>query len=167
MSEALSASLEDYLEAIYHIAHHKGAARPKDIAVRLGVNSSSVTGALRALADRQLVNYAPYDIVTLTPEGEVVAGDVVRRHRALKDFFVKVLSVDEELAEEGACKMEHEIPRPILERFIKFVEFIDSCPRAGKRFTVGFSTYVTSGCRPEDCEQCLTESLDQARGHTR
>ena len=157
MAEALSASLEDYLEAIYHIAHRKGAARPKDIADRLGVNSSSVTGALRTLAERKLVNYAPYDIVTLTAEGELVAGDVVRRHQALKEFFVKVLAVDEQLAEEGACKMEHEIPRPILERFITFVDFIELCPRGGKRFTEGFVNHFTTGCRHQDCEQCLAE----------
>ena len=49
--EALSASMEDYLEAIFHVAAEKGAARAKDISKRMKVNSSSVTGALRALAD--------------------------------------------------------------------------------------------------------------------
>ena len=46
----LSASLEDYLEAIYHTVVAKGAARAKDIVLRMGVHNSSVTQALRSLA---------------------------------------------------------------------------------------------------------------------
>ena len=48
----LSASMEDYLEAIFHIVSEKQAARAKDIAKRLKVNNSSVTGALRSLAEK-------------------------------------------------------------------------------------------------------------------
>ena len=94
-TKSLTASLEDYLEAIFHVAAEKGAARAKDISRRMKVNSSSVTGALRALADRGLVNYAPYDIVTLTAKGTRMAEDVIRRHEVLRDFFVKVLAVAE------------------------------------------------------------------------
>ena len=44
----VSASLEDYLEAIYHTVDFKGAARAKDIVQRLGVHNSSVTQALKS-----------------------------------------------------------------------------------------------------------------------
>jgi DtxR family Mn-dependent transcriptional regulator len=159
----LSASLEDYLEAIFHIVKDKGAARPKDIAMRLKVNNSSVTGALKSLAAKKLVHYAPYDIVTLTEEGDVLARDVVRRHEALKDFFVKVLSVDPDVAELGACKMEHEVPRPILERFIQFAEYVELCPRGGTRFIEGFGYHCESGCTLEECDRCLSDSLDDVR----
>ena len=46
----LSASLEDYLEAIYHIAAESHEARSKEIAARLEVTGASVTEALRLLA---------------------------------------------------------------------------------------------------------------------
>ena len=124
----LTASLEDYLEAIFHIVEAKQAARAKDIVLRLGVHNSSVTQALRSLSEKGLVNYAPYDLVTLTPEGARLARDVVRRHRTLKDFLVKVLSLENTAAEEGACKMEHAISGQILDRLVKFVEYFDSCP---------------------------------------
>ena len=58
MSAVLSASLEDYLKAIFRIVAVKQAARAKDISARLNVSNSSVTGALRTLADRGLINYA-------------------------------------------------------------------------------------------------------------
>ena len=136
--ETLSASLENYLEAIYHIEHDKKAARAKDIAERMEVNNSSVTGALRALGEKGLVNYAPYDLVTLTPDGHRAALDVVRRHEGIREFFVKILAVDEAEANEAACRMEHCISPEILERFAKFVEFVEDCPAGGaeriKRF---------------------------------
>ena len=54
--ELLSSNMEDYLEAIFHISKEKQAARAKDIADRLMVNKSSVTGALRSLSEKGLVN---------------------------------------------------------------------------------------------------------------
>jgi DtxR family Mn-dependent transcriptional regulator len=162
-TKSLTASLEDYLEAISHIAAEKGAARAKDISKRMKVNSSSVTGALRALADRDLVNYAPYDIVTLTPKGTKVAKDVIRRHEVLRDFFVKVLAVDETEGEEGACKMEHAVPRNILERLVQYVDFLDACPRAGSRWIRGFDQYCYQGENAKDCEHCVSLCLDDLR----
>jgi len=138
VKEMLSASMEDYLEAIYHIVAEKQAARAKDISVRLEVNSSSVTGALRALTEKKLVNYAPYDVITLTPKGKRIAKDIVRRHQALSDFFVKVLSIDKKIAEEGACRMEHALPREILDQLVKFVEFVDTCPDQDAMWLRGF-----------------------------
>jgi len=120
--QQLSASLEDYLEAIYHVVEAKQAARAKDIAARLHVSGSSVTGALHALAKREFINYAPYDVITLTPEGRRIAEDVVRRHRVLRTFFTRVLDVADDEADEAACRMEHAVPRSILERFIAFAE---------------------------------------------
>ena len=162
-TKSLTASLEDYLEAIFHVAAEKGAARAKDISKRMKVNSSSVTGALRALADRGLVNYAPYDIVTLTAKGNQAAEDVIRRHEVLRDFFVKVLAVDEAEGEEGACKMEHAVPRNILERLVQYIDFLDACPRAGSEWVRGFGRYCHYGENAEDCEQCVSSCLDEVK----
>ena len=85
--ERLSASQEDYLEAIFHIISEKQAVRAKDIALRLKVKNASVTGALRILAGKGLVNYAPYDVISLTAEGKRIAEDIIRRHEVLHNFF--------------------------------------------------------------------------------
>ena len=45
-----------------------------------------------------------------------IAREIVRRHRTLREFLVKVLSLDDASAEESACKMEHAISGPILDR---------------------------------------------------
>ena len=124
----VSSSLEDYLEAIYHTVEAKGAARAKDLVLRLGVHNSSVTQALRTLSEKKLVNYAPYDVVTLTDSGERIALDVVKRHRVLSEFLNKVLGLPESEADEGACRMEHAINAQILNRLVKFVEYFENCP---------------------------------------
>ena len=66
----LSASLEDYVEAIFNLVGESKVARCKDIAQSLGVSRSSVTGALRLLKDKGLANYEPYGYVTLTDDGQ-------------------------------------------------------------------------------------------------
>ena len=97
----VSASLEDYLEAIYHTVEAKGAARAKDIVMRMGVHNSSVTQALRSLSEKELVNYAPYDVITLTDAGERIALDVVKRHTTLSAFLNKVLGLPTERGRRG------------------------------------------------------------------
>ena len=157
--EHLSASLEDYIKAIATISAEKQAARPKDISQRLDVNMSSVTGALRALADRGLVNYAPYEIVTLTNKGREVAREVVRKHEGIRDFLVKVLAVDEETAEKAACDMEHAVSPEVIDRFIRFLDYLEVCPRAGSSWAEEFGYYCDHPEEVDNCERCLTVSL--------
>ena len=161
--DTLTASLEDYLEAIFHIIAEKQAVRPKDIAKRLKVSNSSVTGALRSLADKGLISYAPYDVISLTSDGKTIATDVIRRHEVLRDFFVKVLAVEKEEADAAACRMEHSIPQVILERFIEFAEFIEVCPRAGAKWITGFGYQCDQGSLLENCEQCIATVLEEVR----
>ena len=134
----ISASLEDYIEAIFHIVQEKQAAKPRDLAERMKVAGSSVTGALKMLADKALINYTPYDIITLTPAGKAYAEDVVRRHEVLRDFFVNVLAVDYKAADEAACGMEHSVSKVILERLVRFAEFVEVSPCGGKDWISGF-----------------------------
>ena len=147
----LTPSLEDYLEAIRLISRDKPAVRAKDISARLEVTSSSVTGALRALAERDLINYAPYDLITLTPQGSKVAGQIIRRHDVLRDFLIKVMGADESEAEQNACRMEHSVSTAILERFVKFARFLEEAPAERCRWIEDFKQYCENG-RIENAE---------------
>ncbi len=162
-AETLSASLEDYLEAIFHIIKQKQAVRAKDISRRLKVSSSSVTGALHSMAERELINYAPYDVITLTAKGKAVAKDVIRRHEVLRDFFVKVLSVGDSEADKAACLMEHAIQPTLLERFIWFVEFMETCPRIGLKLISGLGCHCDSEYKEEYCERCIAQALEEVK----
>jgi DtxR family Mn-dependent transcriptional regulator len=152
--DKISSSLEDYLEAIYEIMEEKQAVRAKDIALRLGVAASSVTIALRGLVQRGLINHVPYDVITLTKQGRALAENVARKHGILKKFFTNVLAVDDEMADDCACKMEHVVPDEVLQRFVEFVKFEERCRNGGTKWVegVGFvcnafqETGVDDGC---------------------
>lgn len=85
-SDNLSASLEDYLEAIFNLSSESNIARSKDIAKSLDVSRASVTGALRVLKQKGLANYKPYDYVTLTDTGRATAAEIAKKHKILQTF---------------------------------------------------------------------------------
>jgi DtxR family Mn-dependent transcriptional regulator len=118
----LSASLEDYMEAIFHIIREKKAVRASDIAARMGVSRPSVTGALQSLVKLELVHHQPYDVITFTKAGEKIAKQIAEKHAVLKEFFTDCLGVSESDAEVAACGMEHTLSQTILRRLVAFVE---------------------------------------------
>ena len=160
-SSKLTASQEDYLEAIFHISEEKMAARAKDISQYLDVRASSVTTALRNLGKMELINYAPYDLITLTKKGQRVAKEIVKKHNALERFLVNVLGVAFEEANDAACKMEHSIPKDIVERLIKYSEYVETCPKGGITWESGFGYYCKSECSDKSCKRHPTHSSDE------
>jgi DtxR family Mn-dependent transcriptional regulator len=157
----LSASLEDYLEVIALIIKEKKVARAKEIAARLKVSRASVTEAFRALAKKKLINYAPYEVITLTDKGTAVSEDIILRHHALKEFFIKVLDVEEKLADIGACKIEHAAPREIIDKMISFVQFLEQCPRGGTDWIDSFSTFCSKGKVSDGCQACIAKCFEK------
>lgn len=119
----ISASLEDYLEAIFNIIEEKQAVKAIEISRKLGVGRSSVTEALKSLAEKNLINYAPYDVITLTEEGINTAKKIVLKHNVLKEFLTEILDIKEGEAQENACRIEHVISEEVLNRLIVFIEF--------------------------------------------
>ncbi len=123
-SQRLSASLEDYLEAILLISEEKGEARSKDLIEFLNVRGASVTEAFQQLADRKLINYVPYAAITLTKEGETIAKDVYHRHSTLRTFFTDILHIDAESADSGACMVEHGVSTKVIERMVLYTKYL-------------------------------------------
>ena len=130
-SNNLSASLEDYLEAILNLANESNFARSKDIAKSLGVSQASVTGALRVLKKKGLANYKPYDYVTLTEPGRAAAAEIATKHNILKSFFVDVLGVESDVAQQAACKAEHTLGPEIIVKLLCFIEFVTQSSKNG------------------------------------
>jgi DtxR family Mn-dependent transcriptional regulator len=162
-SKDLSASLEDYIEAIHHIVNEKHVARSKEIASRLEVSRASVTEALRALARKGLINYAPYEAITMTAKGRKIAKDVIFRHNALKRFFIEVLAIDQPIAEEAACRIEHAAPPEVIARMISFTQFMQCCPRGGEELIKGFANFCSEGRTSTNCDECLSSCLEQSK----
>ena len=140
----LSSTLEDYLETIYELIDSKGAARVRDIADALDVHKSTVTAALRTLADKKLINYSPYELTTLTPRGVTIARQVQRRHEILETFLRGVLLVEGDRAKRNACRMEHVVDSEVLDRLVLFARFVRECPTVGDTILEQFSHFVAN-----------------------
>lgn len=138
----ITASLEDYLEAIYHIIEEKKGVKAVEISRRLGVGRSSVTEALKTLAGKKLVNYGRYDVISLTQLGEELAQKVILKHNVLHTFLTDILCIPSEEAHENACRIEHVISETVLKRFIKFIQFNQDVYKNNKQYMEELNTYL-------------------------
>ena len=97
-------SAEDYLEAILRLRETKGLVRSVDISQLLGVTKPSVSFAMKKLRENEYI----HNLITLTEKGEEIAMRVYDRHKTISTFLMK-LGVEESVAREDACKLEHDI----------------------------------------------------------
>lgn len=124
---SLTMAGEDYIESIYKLMeagqiNAEGGVRSVDVAEDLGVSKASVSKALSYLKENGMVEQARYGRVTLTPEGLEYAQDVWRRHRALRQFLMVELGVEEQTADEEACLMEHDLSIDTMNRLYTYLE---------------------------------------------
>ncbi|MDC7127200.1 MAG: metal-dependent transcriptional regulator [Spirochaetales bacterium] len=122
--KSLSHSLEDYLEAILILERKNRVARVRDIATHLDVQMPSVTGAVKNLKEKGLVDYEKNSFICLTETGMKAAEEVLNRHSALMEFLEKVLLIPHSKAEYQACEMEHSIDSETASRIKKCTEAI-------------------------------------------
>jgi len=115
--------IEDYLEVIQLIVDKKGYARGKDVAQLLGISPASVTEMFQKLSKNGYINYEKYSGVTLTERGKKIAVKTQRTHDTL-ERFLRILGLDEDIAREDACRIEHVLNPETIERLKKFVEFV-------------------------------------------
>lgn len=118
----ISSSLEDYLEAIYEIYCEKQGVKAIDVSKKLNVGRSSVTEALKTLAQKELVNYSRYGVLSLTEDGEKEAKKVIEKHRILYSFFKNTLKLEESEAQENACRVEHVLSENAFDAMIDFMK---------------------------------------------
>jgi len=119
----MSKRYEEYLEVIYEIVGKKGYARAKDLANALNVSPSTVTEMIQKLGKNGYINYEKYGGITLTTKGRKLVEELARKHEVLKNFFM-LIGVEEEVAEEDACKIEHVASDGTTQALTKFVEFV-------------------------------------------
>jgi DtxR family Mn-dependent transcriptional regulator len=150
-------SVEDYLEAIYRLIKEKGYARPIDIAQKLQVKQPSATEMIQRLAKSELVSYEKYRGLSLTPKGKKIAKSIYQRHKTLTEFL-KILGVKEKIAEQDACKIEHDVNPQTMKHMLKFVEFVQKSPKKPE-WLEHFEYYIRTGERLE-CEKRKKRSCD-------
>ena len=111
----LSKSSEDYLEAIYQIYLTNTKIKSVDIANMLNVSKPGVNKALKILIENGLITKQSYGEIHLTEQGIISAKQIYFKHNTIKSFLI-YLGVDQEIAEEDCCKIEHVISNQTLEK---------------------------------------------------
>ncbi len=111
----LSRSRQDYLKALYALAQGGEVVPTSRLATQLGVSAPSVTAMLGRLTAERLVSYAPRAGARLTARGRREALEMVRRHRILEAFLVRVLGLDWSEVHEDAEVLEHHVSDRVLE----------------------------------------------------
>ena len=115
-----SSTVENYLKAIYQA--QTGLARPDalvpmgQLASALGVVPGTATTMVKALAESGLVRYEPYAGVRLTKAGEKLAALVLRRHRLVELFLVKVMGMSWTEVHDEAEQLEHAVSDRLIDR---------------------------------------------------
>ncbi|HCT65405.1 MAG TPA: metal-dependent transcriptional regulator [Lachnospiraceae bacterium] len=118
----VTASLEDYLEAIYFLYQKKSEVRITDVARELDISKPSVNRAINTLKKQGLVEHEYYGDLKLTEKGLKIACDVAERHKILKAFLTEKLGVNDETAEREACLIEHNISDDTMDRLRLFMK---------------------------------------------
>jgi len=114
-----SATVENYLKAIYLGA---AAVSPRrlmpmgQLASALGVAPGTATTMVKTLAESGLVEYEPYTGVALTKAGERLAALVLRRHRLIELFLVRVMGYSWDEVHDEAEQLEHVVSDRLIDQ---------------------------------------------------
>ncbi len=126
----VTSTVEDYLKCILLEQQRAGSGLVSmgQIASALRVTSGTVTAMMKTLADSNLLTYEPYSGVRLTPAGMQLAGHVLRRHRLVELFLVKVLDLDWSEVHDEAERLEHVLSERVVERIDEMLGFPTADP---------------------------------------
>ncbi|MBA3583834.1 MAG: metal-dependent transcriptional regulator [Gemmatimonadetes bacterium] len=110
--------VEDYLKAIYSVAHEGNAERvsTSEIAERMDVSAASATNMMQKLAEMRLADYVPYKGVALTSAGEKIALEVIRHHRLIELYLAEALGYSWDTVHDEAERLEHVISEEFEDR---------------------------------------------------
>ncbi|HAV92486.1 TPA: metal-dependent transcriptional regulator [candidate division WOR-3 bacterium] len=110
----LSASLEDYIEAIYIVLEKNPVCRVTDIMKLLNVSKPSIVNAMSILKGKNLINQEKYGFVELTDEGKKMARRVYSKHSSIRQFLISLFDIEYSDANALACKIEHVVPENVI-----------------------------------------------------
>jgi DtxR family Mn-dependent transcriptional regulator len=114
---------ENYLKSIYHLSLNSSSVSTNQLAALLNTKASSVTDMLKKLADKGLINYTPYQGVSLTATGERIAVNIIRKHRLWEYFLVEKLDFKWDQVHEMAEELEHISSTDLIDRLEKFMGY--------------------------------------------
>ena len=114
-------SAENYLESILILYKQKGHVRSIDIVNYLEFSKPSVSVAMKNLRENGFIEMDHSGFITLTETGRAIAETMYERHTFLTKWLIS-LGVDEQIAKEDACRMEHTMSTESFDAIKRFAE---------------------------------------------
>jgi len=155
----MSESIENYLATIYETQLETGFTRVKEIAQALSKKHSTVIETLKKLKKSGLLEYEKHGYVSLTSQGKKTAQRFFQARRLLVLFFRDTMQLEQEQAQEIACKVEHLQDTELLDRLLALGSFFSSHPQTYSQWKEFVSQYT-----PEDRFEAMS-TLDQANSN--
>ena len=166
-----SLTVENYVKTIFQISNrqHGEPASTGQIASALGVLPGTVTSMLKTLDAARLATHKPYEGVSLTRAGKMLALRMIRRHRLIELFLLRTLDMTWDEVHDEAENMEHAVSDLLVDRIDAFLGFPDVDPHGdpiprGEAMTmqdVGGDAHLLSDAQ-EGKQFTLVRVLDQS-----
>lgn len=131
-SSDIGKSAEDYLESMVILKEKNGYIRSVDIASFLGVTKPSVSNAMKRLREEGYIEMENSGAITVTEKGLAIADKIYTRHKKLTSFFIS-LGVDPVIAEEDACKIEHDLSDETFDAICSHIENLGKANKSKKK----------------------------------
>lgn len=125
-----SLTVENYVKTIYQIAAAQAGqpATTGQIAAALGVSPGTVTSMLKTLDAARLATHKPYEGVSLSRAGRLLALRMIRRHRLIELFLLRTLDMSWDEVHDEAEHMEHAVSDLLVDRIDAFLGHPDVDP---------------------------------------
>src|SRR5438876_4590919 len=123
-----TASVQDYLAAIYDLA---GSGKPvigARLAKHMGISAPAVTESIHRMTRGGYVKVGPHKALTLTTKGKQIAEVMARRHRLLERWLTDTLGLNWTDAHEEAHRLEHAISPRVEDRLAEMLGMPSTCP---------------------------------------
>ncbi|PTI27944.1 metal-dependent transcriptional regulator [Staphylococcus xylosus] len=127
----LTEEKEDYLKAILtHDGDHSFVSN-KTISQYLNIKPPSVSEMVNRLEKSGYVETKPYKGVKLSETGLTYTLDIIKRHRLLELFLIKILQYNWEEVHQEAEVLEHRVSHLFVDRLDKLLDYPITCPHGG------------------------------------
>jgi DtxR family transcriptional regulator, iron-dependent repressor len=120
--------MQEYLESLYWLNEAGIERTPINLSRAMKVSPPSVTEMVNRLSKEGLVSRGPGKRIALTDHGEEVAEHVVRRHRMVEAFLVKVMGVPWDEVHEEAETFEMSVTPKLEQRMLEMIGEVQTCP---------------------------------------
>jgi DtxR family Mn-dependent transcriptional regulator len=139
----ISPRIEDYLETVFRLSQKLDTVGVSDVAKARNVSVPTARTAINRLQDIGLLHQKHYGKIILHDSGRKKAQEIYEIHRTLKRFLTEILMVEESVAEEEACYMEHGLGHETLERLTLLLDSLIKSQEREKGFLSKFKNELS------------------------